>query len=72
MLRNLKLPVYKYTFDKVVRHYDILCHRYAEYMATENAMDVIKVFDEIYPELEITNAKKIDFALWSIRQYEII
>ena len=42
---------------------------YADFMETENAAQCLKKFDEVLPDYTgISNVKKIDFYLWSIRK----
>ena len=41
---------------------------YAEFMKTENAVQCLKKFDEVLPDYTwLSDVKKIDFYLWSIR-----
>ena len=49
------------------KKYDIYEDRFYDYMASEEGMKVIHLFDEYFPELGITDVKKIDFVLWQDR-----
>ena len=69
-LSNLSIrpprPYHKERLKATVDTYSVLLDWYAGYVGTQNARDVIGVFDEIYPDTQITNVKKIDIALWSL------
>lgn len=71
VLKNLGLkpPAYYKAnrLENVISLYCEIVNWYSEYLKASNSVDVIKVFDSIYPNTEITDVKKIDFALWSIR-----
>lgn len=71
VLRNLGLkpPAYYKAnrLENVISLYSEIVNWYREYLKTPNSIEVIKVFDSIYPNTKITDVKKIDFALWSIR-----
>ena len=41
---------------------------FAEYMATPEAGELIKIFDEAFPDSGVADGKKIDFILWQHRQ----
>lgn len=49
-----------------INTYNKLCFWYENYLNTSNAKKVIEIFDNLYPNLDITDVKKIDFALWSL------
>ena len=70
VLSNLSIrpprPYHKERLKATVDAYSVLLDWYAGYVETQNARDVIGVFDEIYPDTQITNVKKIDIALWSL------
>lgn len=53
---------------KIVETYSILENWYTDYIETQNAKDVIYLFDEVFPNTQVTNIKKIDLALWSMGQ----
>ena len=65
---SIKPPRYyaKNRLEEIVKTYDVLENWFDDYLKTQNALDVICLFDEIYPTVNITNVKKIDFALWSL------
>ena len=72
VLKNLglKSPPY-YKNDRLQSNIELYSHIvnwYTEYLKTQNAKDVLNVFDDIYPKVKLSNVKKIDFALWSIRE----
>jgi len=51
---------------EIVTTYGVLENWFADYLKTQNAREVISLFNEIYPTVNITDVKKIDFALWSL------
>lgn len=53
---------------KIVALYYQICDWYEQFMKTEEADLIIEVFDEIYPNTNITNLKKIDLFLWQNRK----
>ena len=65
---SIKPPRYyaKNRLVEIVSTYGVLENWFDDYLKTQNALNVICLFDEIYPNLEITAVKKIDFALWSL------
>jgi uncharacterized protein (DUF697 family) len=56
----------KNRFEAVVETYAILENWYMNYLNTDNAKDVIDVFNSVYPNVQTTDIKKIDLALWSL------
>lgn len=72
VLENLGIKkVYPTTKDrekKIVAAYHQICDWYGQFMQTEEADLIIEVFDEIYPDTNITNLKKIDLFLWQNRK----
>lgn len=50
--------------------YDMYEDRFHDYMASEEGMQIIHLFDEYFPNSGVTNIKKIDFALWQDRKKE--
>jgi hypothetical protein len=51
---------------EIVKTYHMIESWFDNYLKTQNARDVIGLFDELYPNTKITDVKKIDFALWSL------
>ena len=49
------------------KKYDIYEDRFYDYMASEEGIKVIHLFDEYFPESGIMDVKKIDFVLWQER-----
>jgi len=72
VLENLGIKkIYPTTKDrekKIVAVYHQICDWYGQFMKTEEADLIIEVFDEIYPNTNITNLKKIDLFLWQNRK----
>ncbi len=62
---NLKAPYYtdKYRFLKVIDTYQKICDWYH----TPEAQSWITVFNSNFPNVSITDTKKIDFILWQTR-----
>ena len=53
---------------KVEELYDGMVNWYADFLKTENARECIAKFDEVLPDYAwLSDVKKIDFFLWSIR-----
>ena len=67
VLQNLGLRVpYSYEKDrlpKTVRLYQQICDWYE----SEQAREKLKVFNEMFPNEDISDVKKIDFILWATR-----
>ena len=51
---------------EAVKKYAIIEDWYINYLKTQNAKDVLDVFDEMFPNIQMTDVKKIDWALWSM------
>jgi hypothetical protein len=72
VLNNLELkpPAYYKTnrLQNIIELYSHIVNWYTEYLETQNSTDVLKVFDDIYPNTKLTHVKKIDLVLWSIRE----
>ena len=67
---GLKVP-YMYTKNRLqiaISKYDTYCSLYDVYMKTNSAKNMISEFDRMYPNSTITDVKKLDFMLWSIRK----
>jgi len=54
-------------FKKTVDMYYDIVEWYEIYLTTDNAKEVIQIFDAVFPCNSATNIKKIDLVLWSIR-----
>ena len=67
VLQNLGLrtPYYyeKDRIQKTVQLYQRICDWYESEQATEK----LQVFNELFPNVDISNVKKIDFILWATR-----
>jgi hypothetical protein len=72
VLKNLGLkpPAYYKTnrLENIISMYTDITNWYKEYLMTRNSVEILKVFDSIYPDTKLTCVKKIDFVLWSIRE----
>ena len=71
VLSNLLISTPQGNFqDKIeqsVKIYDELCNYYDKFMITDNAKDIVKTFDNLFPQYNsITNIKKVDLAIWSL------
>jgi hypothetical protein len=51
---------------ETIETYGNLVKWYSNYMETQNARDVIQLFDSLFPDTKFTNVRKIDQALWSM------
>lgn len=66
---QIKKPVgdFKNKIIKSIIVYGKLCNYYKEFLNTNNAKQIIKLFDNMFPEYnQITDIKKIDLAIWSL------
>lgn len=67
VLENLELQPPKYyeknRFEKVVAIYNNICNWYQ----TQEAKSMIPIFEEYFPDANISNTKKIDLILWQTR-----
>ena len=48
--------------------YEVYVDRFYDYMASEEGMSVLRVFDQAFPGSGISDVKKIDFVLWQDRE----
>jgi hypothetical protein len=64
-----KAPAYyrKNRLKETVILYEEIAKWYERFMKTEEAMGIIQLFDEDYPNSGLTDIKKVDFVLWQIR-----
>lgn len=71
VLRNLGLVMPTTVKDRLniaIEIYNKIEQWYADFLVTENAQECLEVFDKMLPEYSwVSNIKKIDFYLWSIR-----
>ena len=57
----------KNRIEKIISTYNELNSWYEHFLTTQNANDIIKLFDSLFPQYSsITNIKKIDLAIWSL------
>lgn len=54
-------------FERTVEMYYDIVEWYKIYLTTDNAKEAIQIFDDVFPCNSVTNIKKIDLVLWSIR-----
>ena len=68
VLSNLYIKVpYNNRIGKIIGTYDKLNGWYEHFLATQNAHDIIKLFDNLFPQYStITDIKKVDLAIWSL------
>lgn len=71
VLSNLSIKVpynnCKNRIEKIINIYSELCEYYKGFMTTDNAKQIIRLFDDIFPQYNsITDIKKIDLAIWSL------
>ena len=68
ILKNIKIEPPSYdTHDRMVKTievYEDIINWYKEYLNTDEAKLIIKIFDNLVNEPSITDLKKIDFFLW--------
>jgi len=72
VLKNLNLkkpPQYSKTrLEDTVKLYDKIVNWYHHKTKSSEGIEMIKIFDEAYPDSNISNIKKIDFILWQTRK----
>lgn len=71
VLSNLSIKKPNGNFqDKIIKSiivYSNLCNYYKEFLNTDNAKQILKLFNDIFPQYSsITDIKKIDLAIWSL------
>lgn len=71
VLQNLGLKA-PYTNDKrrmekIIILYDEISKWYEEFLHTQEAKEILSLFNDKYPNANITDVKKIDLILWQIR-----
>jgi hypothetical protein len=66
---NLKKP-YTYSkdrFNKTVNLYYKIENWYKDFLKTDDSKEMLQLFNEYYPDKDITEIKKIDLILWQMR-----
>lgn len=66
---NIAVP-YFYKENKAqlcCESYELYKSEFIEYMKTEEAKELVNMFNQAFPNNSITNIKKIDFILWQYR-----
>jgi hypothetical protein len=58
----------KHRISKIISLYGELVAWYGVYLETDEAKEMIRMFDMEYPETGLTDTKKIDLVLWQIRE----
>lgn len=66
---GIKVPSYsvKNREQRIISAYDQLVKWYADYLQTQEARDIIDLFNIKFPDVGITDVKKIDLFLWQNR-----
>ena len=66
---QLKKPTYtdKNRLSKTVELYSQINKWYADFLASDESKEMLKLFNTRYPKANITNVKKIDLILWQMR-----
>lgn len=54
----------KNRLQKGIDKYKLYCSKYKAYMQTAEAKEKIASFDKLFPNIEISDTKKLDFMLW--------
>lgn len=71
VLSNLSIDNPKGSFqnkiEQSVNIYKELCNYYKQFLDKDNAREIIKIFDNLFPKYSsITDIKKVDLAIWSL------
>lgn len=53
--------------QKIVEAYQQICQWYNDFLGCEEASLILQIFDEMFPNVKITDTKKVDFFLWQHR-----
>lgn len=53
--------------EMIIDKYHEYTNVYLEYMNGEEAKMIVRLFDEVYPNINITDVKKVDLVLWKDR-----
>lgn len=71
VLKNLSLKKpYTYSkdrFNKTVKLYEKIEQWYIDFLKTDESKVMIQLFNDFYPNTNITDVKKIDLILWQMR-----
>ena len=72
VLKNLGLKLKgtnkELRFSLAVVLYDNICSWYRDFLKTDEAKELLSLFDQAFPEFrDITDVKKIDFIIWALR-----
>lgn len=72
VVQNLKIKVPQYgdvkRMDTIIMQYQQIITWYEDFLESEKAHECITKFDEVFPDYRwISDVKKVDFFLWSIR-----
>ena len=57
----------KNRLQKGIEKYEQYCRSYSTYMQSAEAIEKIKEFDKLFPNIKMTDVKKLDFMLWQER-----
>lgn len=57
----------KNRYEKTIQKYNEYCAKYAAYIQTDEAKEKIKIFNKHFPNVNISDIKKVDFILWQDR-----
>lgn len=61
-------PTAKNREEKIVAAYQQICCWYTDFLNGEEAKIILELFDEVFPNINITNTKKVDLFLWQHRE----
>lgn len=72
VLENLGIkkiyPTSKDREKKIITAYNQICAWYERFFACEDAKQILTIFNEVYPNVNITDTKKVDLFLWQHRE----
>ena len=57
----------KNRLEKGIEKYEQYCRCYNSYMQTQKAKEKVLEFEKLFPSIDITEVKKLDFMLWQER-----
>lgn len=58
---------YASRLEMIIDKYHEYTNAYLEYMNGEEAKMIVRLFDKVYPNMNITDVKKVDLVLWKDR-----
>ncbi|MDK2919754.1 MAG: hypothetical protein PWQ37_2487 [Candidatus Petromonas sp.] len=66
---NIKKPSYscKDRINKTIQIYSEICKWYNRYLSTSESKILLDLFNKRYPNINITDVKKLDLILWQMR-----